>query len=221
MPLFARLCASPFSCKHCHYGAASCCCPQHRPKTVTKFKSTISRTITRTKTTIVMKHQKRAENRLSEEVAASDGSAEALFVEEVSSHALFARHACPACPASASVLKTSGAGGQVIYCCPPRKTVTQTKGTTTKMVTITSTFSVRASVVARAFYDVDMNGIYTNPPDSPIANTVMYTSCTCSPSLQPQREEQSQFLWLRLSATFRVSPPFFCPTSCPTPIFPW
>jgi hypothetical protein len=99
---------------------------------------------------------------------------------------MFARHVCPqVCPKGVKVLPAGSAknnGGSVVFCCRARVRKTVTKRVTrtivrtkrvTRTIARTKTTSVKAKVTIRGrlFYDNDRNGIYTNPPDIPIANT--------------------------------------------------
>jgi hypothetical protein len=96
-----------------------------RTKTVTKRK-----TITAKNRLVQARGIKKNEDPVGEELERS------AQTPPDSSHALFARHICPRCPAGSAIGKTGGA--RVVFCCKTRKTIT-VRRTRTKMVTRTIT----------------------------------------------------------------------------------
>jgi hypothetical protein len=91
------------------------------------------------------------------------------------SHHLFPRHVCMACPINVKInhaSSTSNNGGALVkFCCPAIKTVTKTRGRTLTR-TLTKTVAKKSvTIKGRAYYDLDNNLAYNNPPDIPIAKT--------------------------------------------------
>lgn len=126
------------SCPGCP-NSGSCCCAPRNPVTRTVHAAT--------KTVTVQK-------KVTKTVTATYGARSlglGTFVSEArqagQTSELVARHLCPVCPSGVAVLSFSDSrnngGSSVVYCCPPRKTVTKTlKNTSTKRVTKTSTIVV-------------------------------------------------------------------------------
>lgn len=100
------------------------------------------------------------------------------------------RNLCPACPANATLV-TSGRTAELSYCCPPRRTITQTKTIVARIVTKTAfqksavlrtrtvtkvvPYIVAATQTVRVqiFRDINSNGVYDASQDLPIVGTAV------------------------------------------------
>lgn len=125
---------------------SECCCPRRNklPVTVTRFKATKTKTVV---ASVVRKPGAALSVRF---VAGDiDEDVDDLATDPSTDHEIFARHACPVCPAGKQVVSAGrnkgGASDGISFCCTRRKTVTKTLKRT-----LTKTVSVRAVSVSQA-----------------------------------------------------------------------
>ncbi|KAI9008695.1 hypothetical protein DFJ74DRAFT_739389 [Hyaloraphidium curvatum] len=137
--------------KAANYGPCCCAAADARPVTVV-----------RTATVTVKSPRLYARDH-----EADDDSALAYEVSE--GPRLWARHLCPRCPAGRSAMSVAQAIARGIaasnaqLCCPARKTVTRTRTRTVARIPL-------ATIAGRIWNDLDSNGMFSSPPDTPLGN---------------------------------------------------